>query len=1304
MSGSFSFSLLILPLALSLSPAITVAQSISPDGSTSTNVTPNGNILNINGGNLSQDTNNLFHSFSQFDLKSNQTANFLTSPSIQNIFSRVTSGNPSVINGLIQVTGGNSNLFLINPSGIIFGTNARLNVPASFTATTANSVGIGNSWFNVDNNNYSQLIGNPNSFVFANNSKLGTIINQGKLIVGQGQSLSLLGGNIVNNGTLSAAGGNITLAAISDGNYIRLSQPGHLLSLEVKPIQGQDSSLINNISTVSLPQLLTGSPQGGKVTVSGTVDVSAAQGGNVQVLGNKVEVLGANINASGTNNGGSILIGGDYQGKGKVPNSLFTLVDQNSTITADSQLNGNGGKVIVWADQTTEFFGKISVRGGAISGDGGFVEVSGKNHLDYQGKVDALAPLGNVGTLLLDPTNIQIVEVGAANTINLNDVTNAAAPDLPGGTRLSVDVLNSATANIILQASNDISFDAPVNIRSLNVGLAAQAGNNINVNQTITTNGGNVNLTAGGDITTNTITTSPPISADQSANRSGDVSLTAGRNITTGAINTLFSGFSDTGSQAGSVNLSAAGDLTTGVIDASSNHFSTVSNANTTSSGGVVNLRGQNITFDSINNSGATNTIGIRGVGGNVQILAAGVIQGTGLINNSPVPNPAPSPTPGTTPILTIPGNTTIFSGGTTQGGTITLQHNGGPDNQPFVVGNLASGNGLSGAINTNNGVVSSGTFPVLATDGTAAGTPNGIIINSVNTRPTLTANPQLPAVQQGQQLTFSFADLSVRVNDLNSDRSRDNTVVIVDQVNAGTLTRNGIPVVPGSTTIIPGDILVYTPPTDITGQITALTIRASDRVSVSPTRAITVNVNPTPTIPPTPDPITTPPIIVRPSPSPIPKNPIPEQKPPAKLAINSEPSSVTIDPVFGQLEENFTSQFQQYFGSQAIPLKTLDEGQEILSQIEKATGIKPALIYVAFIPELITSPNPQPQANDQLELIIVTAKNPPIRKRISATREKVIQVAQNFRRQVTDFRNASGYLKPSQQLYNWLLAPIESDLQAKGIQNLVFLMDSGLRSLPIAALHDGKNFLIERYSVGLMPSLSLSDTLYKNIKNAKVLAMGSATFSEQKPLPAVPTEIDTISQRLWQGKSFLNNAFTLENLKQARQQQPFGIIHLATHGEFQAGTPANSYIQLWDSKLRLDQLRQLGWNNPPVELLVLSACRTALGDEQAELGFAGLSVLAGVKSSLASLWYVSDQGTLALMTDFYVQLNNAPIKSEALRQAQLAMLKGKVLIKDGKLITPTTEISLPPELVLNNQTLVHPYYWAAFTMIGNPW
>ncbi|MEQ8959262.1 MAG: CHAT domain-containing protein [Coleofasciculus sp. C2-GNP5-27] len=346
------------------------------------------------------------------------------------------------------------------------------------------------------------------------------------------------------------------------------------------------------------------------------------------------------------------------------------------------------------------------------------------------------------------------------------------------------------------------------------------------------------------------------------------------------------------------------------------------------------------------------------------------------------------------------------------------------------------------------------------------------------------------------------------------------------------------------------------------------------------------------------------------------------------------------------------------------------------------------------------------PQESDQLELLIISAEEPPIRRRIAGvTRGQVLEVAQEFRRNVTNVRIPRDYITPGQQLYQWLVAPLEDNLQTQDIDNLAFIMDEGLRSLPVAALHDGEGFLIERYSVGLMPSLSLTDTRYVDIRNVGVLAMGADTFQDLNPLPAVPLELSAIAGPLWQGKAFLNQEFTLEKIKEIRSSQPFGIVHLATHGEFKSGQPSNSYIQLWNQKLRLDQLRQLGLNNPPAELLILSACRTALGDREAELGFAGLAIQAGVKSALGSLWYVSDTGTLGFMTSFYDHLQQAPIKAEALRQTQLAMLNGEVRLEDKQLIAGDIQIPLNPELAQTpDQDFTHPYYWSALTLVGNPW
>ena len=436
-------------------PKLAVAQPITPElgsNGTGTVVTPQGKRFDINGG--TQSSTNLFHSFEQFGLSEGQIANFLSNPEIRNILGRVVGGDPSIINGLIQVTGGNSNLFLMNPAGIVFGRGASLNVPASFTATTATGIGFGgNHWFNAfGNNNYQNLIGTPSIFAF-DNAQPGSIVNGGNLAVGEGQNLTLLGGNVINTGQLTAPSGTITLAAVPGENLVRITQPGHLLSLEVSvPRDNQGQQL--PMSPVDLPTLLTGtsrsvetglsvSPtrevqltdsgitlptEAGTAITSGTLDVSHVGarhvvplpqiGGEVNVLGDKVGLFGSNINASGTNGGGTVRLGGDYQGKGTVPNALRTFVSSDSLINGDALTNGNGGRVIVWAEEATRFYGTVTARGGVQSGNGGFAEVSGKRFLDYAGIADLSAVQGQFGTLLLDPENITVV-AGANNPAEL---------------------------------------------------------------------------------------------------------------------------------------------------------------------------------------------------------------------------------------------------------------------------------------------------------------------------------------------------------------------------------------------------------------------------------------------------------------------------------------------------------------------------------------------------------------------------------------------------------------------------------------------------------------------------------------------------------------------------------------------------------------------------------------------------------------------------------------------------------------------------------------------------------------------
>ncbi|NES06943.1 MAG: filamentous hemagglutinin N-terminal domain-containing protein, partial [Okeania sp. SIO2F4] len=258
-----------------LAAAPAKSQPITPanDG-TNTTINQNGNQFNIQGGTRSGA--NLFHSFDKFNVNSGQTANFLTTPDTSNILGRVTGGNASYINGLIQVIGGNSNLFLMNPAGIMFGRNASLNIPASFSVTTATGIGFNsnNFWFKaMGTNDYGNLVGDPSGYSF-NVSNPGAIVNEGNLSLNPGENLTLLGGTVINTGELSTAGGNVTIAAVEGGSVLRISQPGNLLSLEVGTFHAtslQNGENISSIAPLSLPTLLTG----GETTHATSVIVNA---------------------------------------------------------------------------------------------------------------------------------------------------------------------------------------------------------------------------------------------------------------------------------------------------------------------------------------------------------------------------------------------------------------------------------------------------------------------------------------------------------------------------------------------------------------------------------------------------------------------------------------------------------------------------------------------------------------------------------------------------------------------------------------------------------------------------------------------------------------------------------------------------------------------------------------------------------------------------------------------------------------------------------------------------------------------
>ncbi|PNW65658.1 UNVERIFIED_CONTAM: hypothetical protein BEN50_03365 [Euhalothece sp. KZN 001] len=268
------------------------------------------------------------------------------------------------------------------------------------------------------------------------------------------------------------------------------------------------------------------------------------------------------------------------------------------------------------------------------------------------------------------------------------------------------------------------------------------------------------------------------------------------------------------------------------------------------------------------------------------------------------------------------------------------------------------------------------------------------------------------------------------------------------------------------------------------------------------------------------------------------------------------------------------------------------------------------------------------------------------------------------------------------EELYQELIRPVEQQLQEQEIETLVFVMDGLLRNIPPSALYDGENYLIQKgYRIGFAPSLQLVKPETLKGKEIRALLGGiSKSVRTFDPLPEVEKELANISTQINESQVILNEDFTEANLEQKISQLPYQIIHLATHGEFSSNAE-ETFILAYDDKININELKQLLNQTPdssiPIELLVLSACQTAAGDDRAILGLAGVAVQAGARSTLASLWYVSDDATSVLMSTFYQELTTPNItKSEAFRRAQLK--------------------------VLENERFSHPYFWSAFVMVGN--
>ncbi len=338
-----------------------------------------------------------------------------------------------------------------------------------------------------------------------------------------------------------------------------------------------------------------------------------------------------------------------------------------------------------------------------------------------------------------------------------------------------------------------------------------------------------------------------------------------------------------------------------------------------------------------------------------------------------------------------------------------------------------------------------------------------------------------------------------------------------------------------------------------------------------------------------------------------------------------------------------------------------LDKVQEIDTVDPNAT-----VIYPMILP-------------DRISVIVATAGQPLRSYTTAKPQAEVEKTLNDFFQTLNPVADSQRNRRLGTQLYSWLIQPAEQDQALAKTKTLVFVLDSRLRKIPMAALYDGEKYLIEKYAVTLSPGMQLMEANPLSSNQIRAFVGG---ISESRhgftALPEVATEVKAITKTV-RAERLLNQEFTSEAIADGVKYSQANVVHLATHGQF-SSRQEDTFLLTWDGQMNIRELAELlesrQGNRQKIDLLVLSACDTAVGDDQAILGLAGLAVKSGARSTLATLWPIKDRAAAPLMDNFYQQLNKSKTKAESLRQAQLSLLK-----------TPEFK---------------DPFFWSAFVLVGN--
>lgn len=607
---------------------------------------------------IDQGSHSVQLNWNTFDVAANESVQFQQPSSSAVALNRILDQNPSQIFGRLEANG---QVILVNPNGILFGHSAQLNV-GSLVASSLDVIG-----FDAATGRYT---------FGTSRTDVGTIVNDGAITAARGGSVTLLGGRVTNTGSILADFGTVNLVAgraatldLAGDGLLRLEVDGELLSnstgasaavensgaieanggqvlLTARAVDDVFANLVNNTGLVRANRIDTSGGTirlmgaGGTVRSSGVLDASAgdavSSGGTVEMLGEQVGLFGAAlVDVSGATSGGTALIGGDYQGmNADVLNATRTYVSADASIRADAGLVGDGGRVIVWADEITRFNGSISARGGALSGDGGFAEVSGKGTLVFRGSANLSALNGFAGELLLDPRNIIVATGGVGDldgatgddgVANTYAFAEDAGDDITIAPTTITDILDTGTT-VTLQAHNDITVTDAIDGSASTTpggGLIFEAGDDIFINADVRTNNGAIQFTAGSNAAT-------PTGADGDDAPTGELTLALGTTLSAGAAAVTLNSDGD---------MQLLGTVSGNAINAVSGGSMTVATLNAGT--GAVNLSANDALVDDGNNAtritggaltvGAGTGIGATGTTGQIDTNVASLTATVGF-------------------------------------------------------------------------------------------------------------------------------------------------------------------------------------------------------------------------------------------------------------------------------------------------------------------------------------------------------------------------------------------------------------------------------------------------------------------------------------------------------------------------------------------------------------------------------------------------------------------------------------------------------------------------------------------------